>query len=144
MKIHDRLNVVSLPLKERDHEKSGGRRPSGGQAKSPEILHSIREQMRQLEKAIRQTEQARTALSESAYSAAGALRKFEQTLANLSLSLENQRVAAANIDSAGHAGEAAALLKAQILGAGDLAVKSHGHTLPNQVARVLEGQELFA
>lgn len=131
MKVHDRLNVIPLPLKERGQDRQDERQSPGGGARPPELVQSVREQMTHFENAIRMTEEVRSGIDESACAAASALFRFEQALANLKLSLENQRSAAARIDSAGRAGDTAALLKAQILRAGDLALSSHAGDLLN-------------
>jgi hypothetical protein len=141
MKVHERSNIVPLSTRERPRERQGDRSGAQGERRSPELLQNVREQLSQLETAIREVETARSTISESACSAAKALHRFEQTLANLRISLENQRFAADSIDSASRAGHAAAWLKAQILDSGDLAVMCHGNALPQQITRVLHEPE---
>jgi len=141
MKVNERSNIVPLSIRDQRRERQGDKSTAQDESRSPELLQNVREQMGQLETAIREVERARFTISESACAAATALHRFEQTLANLRISLENQRLAAATIDSASRAGHAAAWLKAQILGSGDLAVMCHGNALPQQITRVLHGQE---
>lgn len=119
MKLLDQANVVTIS----DRRERRGRSAQGRAAKPasvpPPIVDSLHDQVRRLEQAIRQTEESRICISESASSAETALRRFEQTLINLRLSLDNQATAARHIDSAARAGSVAALLKAQILHGSD-------------------------
>ena len=138
MKVHERLNVVSLVPRDGGRGQKEEQTPAQNRRRAPELLQGVREQMSQLEESIRKAEATRTVISESACVASSALHRFEQTLANLRLSLENQRAAEQTIDSAGRAGHAAALLKAQIMGAGNLALVSHANALPQHVVRLLD------
>jgi len=137
MKIRQRTAVANFPSRntgQREAEQSTG----GEAGRGSVVLQGVRDQVGKMEEAIRQTRTAREAISESASGAAGALSRFEQALRNLQLSLDHQRFAAAQIDTAAHAGEAAALLRAQILGAGGLAAASHHNSLSHQVLWLLE------
>jgi hypothetical protein len=79
------------------------------------LTAQLRDQNSTLDQAIVEIELARDRLDLSAAGAAEALRRFEQSLSNLRLSLTNQRSAAAAIENAAAAGEAAARVKALML-----------------------------
>ena len=82
------------------------------------LADSVRQESAKLERVIAEVELARDRIELSAVGAVDALRRFEQTLFNLRLSIENQRSSSVVIDSAAAAGEAAARMKALSLGGG--------------------------
>lgn len=89
---------------------------------SNSMLDRLQLQDSALEKAIFDIEAARDRVELSAAGADAALRKFEQTLSNLRLSLSNQRRVSVVIRDAAAAGEAAARVKALVLTAGSSAI----------------------
>lgn len=94
------------------HKGQNGRRdPSddGGLAVQLQVQNST------LHRAITEIELAKDSVDISAAGATDALRRFEQTLSNLRLSLSNQRAISAAIETAAEAGEAAARVKALML-----------------------------
>ena len=145
MKLDAKNNVVSISSQgrreERRPDRHGNRQQDSAVEPSPDLLQQLRKQVGQIEQAIRRTEESRATISGSADTTAQALRRFEQTLVNLRVSLENQRSAAAQVDTAMRAGDAAALVKAQILVRREDALLCHAHALPQIVANLIENDE---
>lgn len=94
---------------------------AGAANRKPALIERMREQVCELERAIAATEAMRDGITESAVATTSALLRFECALANLRLTLENQQSARQRIETARQAGEAAALVRAQLL-AGEFAV----------------------
>ena len=89
------------------------------------LLEQLKRQTADYECAIQDAESARLTLDASSRGAVEALERFENALANLRLSLQNHRETCARIETAQLAGEAAALVSAQILGDGSNALGCH-------------------
>lgn len=138
MKIQEGSNVLRFPREGSGQGKGKEDATDHGKAGSTMLAQSVLEQAKAIERAIDDAESARSAISASAIGASAALRRFEQTLVNLRLSLENQRSAATEIESAARAGYAAALLKAQIIGSGGLAIRCHSNVSPSNVGRACD------
>ena len=117
-------NIV--PLFARRPRKTADRHGHGEEAGESDSANSMLDRLRlqdsALEKAILDIEAARDRVELSAAGAHEALRKFEQTLSNLRLSLSNQRLASVVTRDAAAAGEAAARVKALVLNAGSAAI----------------------
>lgn len=101
------------------------------------LLEQLKRQTQEYERAIEDTESARLSLEESSRGTVEALNRFEQTLQNLKLSLRNHRDVCSRIESASVAGEAAALLKAQIMGDGSYSLECHRSVQESMVKSVL-------
>lgn len=112
-----KTNVVSIAARwsERRDQRYQDRNDQRESSDDRVLTAQLRDQNSTLHQAIVEIELARDRLDLSVAGAAEALRRFEQSLSNLRLSLTNQRSAAAAIENAAAAGEAAARVKALML-----------------------------
>lgn len=112
-----KTNVVSFVSRwaDRRERREHDRNTADDTSPTDTLAEQLKAQNAKLGLAIHEIELARDRVDLSASDATMALHRFEQTLSNLRLSLENQHSATLAIDSAKAAGEAAARVKALLL-----------------------------
>lgn len=143
-----RTNVVSIAGRwsERRHGRDTGREAKEDLSDSHALTTQLQAQNSKLHQAIVEIELARDKVDLSAAGAAEALRRFEQTLSNLRLSLSNQRSASVAIETAAAAGEAAARVKAWMLDVkfDQKSVLRHDLSTDALLRTISESDEIFA